>query len=242
MYAIRIDSPQVTFKMALPIRKASLLAGITLVICLLPEVRCQIMPTGCTYDSGVYECDFDILDGSGDIPLLAVSFDPIPQRLRLINLPSNLTFSVFADDFSNISTAAYDENYPATLELKCTHSSNSSTTLTLAAGFLAYMGHIEDFKIINCDIGAIPANAFSDLGAIDRFAIENGTITSMDAGMLNGVYIHKNVSAYPKYHTHSGEFSIRHTKVSGNIPADLLSGQTEMQSVVLDVSYFFKNK
>ena len=213
-----------------------LFAGIVLHVCFLPEVQCQTMPTGCTYDSGMFGCDFSVLDGNGDIPLQATLFDPIPQRLRLTNLPSSLTYSIFDTDFNNLSDSSYDENYPATLELKCTHSSNSSTTLTMAPGFLANMGHVQDFKIINCEIGNISASAFSELGSLDRFAFENGSIASMDANMLDGIYICRNLSTIPRFHIHTGEFSVRHTKFSGSLPAGLFTSQTELYSVVLEAS------
>ena len=200
---------------------------------LQPEVASQTVPSGCTYDDGMFECDYSTLQGSGDIPLSAAFFDPIPQRIRLIQLPTTLTTAIFDVDFASLSAADYDENYPATLELKC---SNSSQTTTVASPFLQNMGHIQDFKIINCDLGSIPSGAFAELGSLDRFSIENGSITTMDADMLQGVYIAKNMSAYPTYPIHYGEFSIRHTKLSGSLPAALLSNQAELQTVILDVS------
>ena len=175
------------------------------------------MPTGCTYNSGMYECDYSTLDTNGDIPLPAASFDPIPQRLRMINLPANLTTSIFDSDFASLSPADYDTNYPATLELKCT---NSNITTTVASPFLSNMGHVRDFRIINCALGSIPNGAFSELGTVDRFSIENGSITTMESGMLSGVTIKKDLTASPTYPIHNGEFAIKHTRLSGSLPSD----------------------
>ena len=204
-----------------------------LLICMTTEVRCQTMPTGCTYDSGMFECDYSILNANGDIPVPALAFAPIPQRLRLINLPSDLSASIFDGDFSNLTPADYDTNFPATLELKCT---NTTQTTTVASPFLDNMGHVQDFRIINCALGNIPAGAFAELGSLDRFSIENGSISSMHAGMLNGVSITKDLSASPGFPLHRGEFSIKHTKLTGSLPADLLSSQTDLVTVILDVS------
>ena len=214
-------------------RSVLTLAAVTLIL-LLPEVHGQIMPSGCTYDSGMFECDYSSLLGSGGIPLQASLFDPIPQRLRLTNLPSSLSSAIFDSDFASLVPADYDENYPATLELKCT---NSSQTTTVASPFLEYMSHIQDFRIINCALGSVPAGAFAELGNLDRFSIENGSISTIDTNMLAGVYISRNMSAYPKYPIHRGEFTIRHTKLSGSLPAGLFSNQAELRTVVLDVSY-----
>ena len=216
------------------------MTALTVVLCnVLPEVQSQTMPTGCSYNDGMFECNYETLNSLSNIPLNASLFDPIPQRLRLTNLPASLSTTVFAHDFTNLSSSSYDENYPATLELKCTfNSSLGSATLTLGSGFLTNMDHIEDFKIINCHLDTIPASVFAELGTLDRFAIENGSIVAMEAGMLNGITIMRNSSAFPKYPAVNGEFSIRHTKLYGNLPADLFSSQTFLYSVVLDVSMF----
>lgn len=219
--------------------RLSVTAFTVMLFTVLPEVQSQTMPTGCTYNDGMFECNYGTLKSLSNIPLNASLFDPIPQRLRLINLPASLATTVFAHDFTNLSSSSYDENYPATLELKCTfNSSLGSVILTLGTGFLTNMEHIEDFKIINCHLDTIPAGAFAELGTLDRFVIENGSIVAMDAGMLNGINIMRNSSAFPKYPAINGEFSIRHTKLYGNLPTDLLSSQTSLYSVVLDVSIF----
>ena len=196
----------------------------------------QTMPTGCTYESGLFECDYSTLDGNGDIPVPAADFSPIPQRVRLINLPSTLTASIFDSGFASLATSDYDTNYPATLELKC---SNSSGTMSIASPFLDNMGHIRDFRLINCHLGNIPSGAFAELGTVDRFSVENGSIASMNSGLLQGVTIKKDSTASPTYPIHRGEFAMTHTKLSGSLPADFLSGQSDIHTVILDVRYSY---
>ena len=203
-----------------------------LLYCLVPGGHGQTMPTGCTYDSGMFECDYSTLDSNGDIPVPAADFSPIPQRLRLINLPSSLTSSIFDSDFAALSTSDYDTNYPATLELKC---GNSNSTMSISSPFLDNMGHVQDFRIINCHLGNVPSGAFAELGTLDRFSIENGSIASMNSGLLTGVTIKKDPGASPTFPIHRGEFAMRHTKLSGSLPADFLSGQTYIHTVILDV-------
>ena len=217
----------------------SLLVIAFILSCLTSSIHGQTMPTGCTYDSGMFECDYDSLDGNGDIPIPAADFSPIPQRLRLINLPSTLTTPIFDSDFASLATSDYDTNYPATLELKCDNY-NSTGSVSIASPFLDNMGHIKDFRLINCHLGNVPSGAFAELGTVDRFSIENGSISSMNSGFLQGVTIRKDQTASPTYPTHNGEFAMKHTKISGSLPADFLSGQSDIHTVILDVSFAFK--
>ena len=203
---------------------------------ILPVALGQTMPGACSYEDGLYECDYGILQTFGNIPLSASLFTPIPQRIRMTNLPATLSSTIFDVDFANLSSSDYDENYPATLELKCSHPVTSgSSSLTLTSGFLTNMDHIDDFKIIDCHLDNIPAGAFAELGSLDRFTIENGSIASMDAGMLNGITISRVYSEYRTFPIATGEFAIRNTKLSGSLPADFLSGQTDLYAVKLEV-------
>ncbi|KAL4221377.1 Toll-like receptor 7 [Mactra antiquata] len=189
------------------------------------------MPTGCTYDSGLYECDYSTLSSNSLIPLEASRFSPIAQRLKLIGLPSALNSAVFHTDFASLDENNYDTNYPASLELEC----ELGDSLDVASGFLANMGHLMDFKITNCALGNIPANAFSELGTLDKFMIENGTITSIDGDLLSGITIVRNTSASPAFPKHHGAFIIKNAKLdtSSTIPTNLFTGQTGLYEVVL---------
>lgn len=60
-----------------------------------------------SYVSGLYECDYSTLSGSSLLPLQASGFDPIPQRLRMIGLPSSLTSAVFDSDFQNFNDCEF---------------------------------------------------------------------------------------------------------------------------------------
>lgn len=212
------------------------LAVATALFTTLPVVLGQTMPTGCSYDDGMFECDYSTLNSLSNIPLSASLFTPIPQRLRLTNLPTTLTTTIFDVDFANLSLSDYDENYPATLELRCTNAgSGSPSSLTVASGFLTNMDHIDDFKIINCHMNHIPASAFSELSNLDRFTFENGSIVSMDSGMLNGIIIERNYTEYRTFPVTTGEFAVRHTKLSGALPSGLLAGQTSLYSLALEV-------
>ena len=209
-----------------------------LLVFILPVAFGQTMPASCTYEAGLYECDYDSLDSFGNIPLSASLFTPIPQRIRMTNLPATLSGTVFDVDFANLLSSDYDENHPATLELKCSHPvSGSPGSLTLSSGFLTNMDHIEDFKIINCHLNNIPAGVFSELGSLDRFTIENGSIVSMDAGMLNGVTITRVYDEYRPFPITTGEIAIRNTKLTGSLPSSLFSGQTDLYTVVLEVMH-----
>ena len=211
--------------------------SVMVVLVFIPTVAFgQTMPAACTYEDGLYECNYGSLNTFGNIPLSASLFTPIPQRIRMVNLPATLSSTIFDVDFANLSYSDYDQNYPATLELKCSHPvSGSPGSLTLSSGFLTNMDHIDDFKIINCHLNNIPAGVFSELGSLDRFTIENGSIVSMDAGMLNGVTITRVYDEYRPFPITTGEVAFRNTKLTGSLPSGLFSGQTDLYAVVLEV-------
>ncbi|XP_053378579.1 uncharacterized protein LOC123526812 [Mercenaria mercenaria] len=233
------------------------------------------MPTGCSYDAGLYVCDYTTLSGSSLIPLQASGFSPIPQRLKLTGLPTTLNSAVFDTDFASLDNcksafislysfkrreasrifqklycilnclvtnhivklmilplfiiASYDTNYPASLELVC----ENGGSLSVASGFLVNMDHIEDFKITNCDLGNIPANAFSELGTLDRLMIENGTVSSFGMSCLDGLTIVRNASVFPTFPKQHGALIIKNTLLtSGSLPTDLLTGQTDLYEAV----------
>lgn len=74
---------------------------ISFVICFI-GAHAQTMPTGCSYDSGRYTCDYTTLSGSSLIPLQASGFSPIPQRVKLVGLPATLNSAVFDTDFASL--------------------------------------------------------------------------------------------------------------------------------------------
>lgn len=77
---------------------------------------------------------------------------------------------------------------------------------------------------------------FSDLGVLDRFMIENGTVNSFGYGLLTGLTIVRNTSASPSFPKHHGALIIKNTKLAtGSLPTDLLTGQTELYQVVFRV-------
>jgi len=205
------------------------LGSLLILGCLMLSVRAQTMPTGCTYSEGLFTCSYATLNSNSLIPLDATGFTPIPQRLRLTNLPSSLSTAIFNANFASLSTSDYDTNYPATLELEC----YPGSTLTFTAGWLANMDHIEEFRIINCQMGSIPASAFSEIGTIDRFFVENGTISAMDNGMLTGVSVVRNSSASPAFPKHHGEIRFINTKFSGTLDGAVFGSQSGVYSMVL---------
>lgn len=69
----------------------------------------QSMPTGCSYDAGLYECDYSTLSGSSQIPLQASGFSPIPQRMKLTGLPATLNSAVFDTDFASLDNGKFSK-------------------------------------------------------------------------------------------------------------------------------------
>lgn len=187
----------------------------------------QTMPAGCTYSRGMYECDYTSLS----TPISASSFSsPIAQRLRLTNLPSTLTSTLFNSNFGSLSTSSFDTNFAATIELKC----SGNSALTIGQAVFTNMAMFYDVKIINCQV-TFNANTFTNFGSLDRVVIENGTIASIDTATFSGVNITKVTTPSPSYPVKTGEIFIKNSKVTGGtLPATLLSGQTSLVSVSLE--------
>ncbi|KAH3783571.1 hypothetical protein DPMN_161513 [Dreissena polymorpha] len=125
-------------------------------LALVGYAHAQAMPSACTYNDGLYECDLTSLSSNSQIPLEASKFTPIPQRLRFWKLPASLNTAIFHTDFGSLAAADFDTNYPASLEFLC----EEGASLSIATGFLTNMDYIEELKFTNCDLGGIPAAAF----------------------------------------------------------------------------------
>lgn len=65
--------------------------------------------------------------------------------------------------------------------------------------------------------------------------IENGTVGTVSADMLDGITIRRNTSATPEYPKHNGAFIMKNTKVTGTFPSDILTQQTSIYELVLRV-------
>ncbi|KAL4221621.1 Platelet glycoprotein Ib beta chain [Mactra antiquata] len=193
----------------------------------------QATPSGCTLTKGLYECDYTAIT----TPLSAADFtSPQAQRLRITNIDNSITTSIFSSDFASIDDTLFDTNWAPTLEFKC----DGTTSITLAQAAFTNMGYIRDFKIINCMDLTAAANTFEYLGELDRFVIENGTISSFDAAALAGVDITKKMVTSPEFPVKTGELVLMNSRVNGVLSQTFLSQQTNLASVTLEVLLFFK--
>ncbi|XP_052224812.1 uncharacterized protein LOC127840437 [Dreissena polymorpha] len=168
------------------------------------------------------------------IPLEASKFTPIPQRLRFWKLPASLNTAIFHTDFGSLAAADFDTNYPASLEFLC----EEGASLSIATGFLTNMDYIEELKFTNCDLGGIPAAAFSGVGSLDMLSFENGTVSSMSDDMLDGVIIRRNTSSTPAFPKHNGAFKMVNTKYTGTFPPAVFANQKVYEVVLRNTNLF----
>lgn len=176
----------------------------------------------------MYECDMSTVS----IPLSETSFgSPVPQRIRFTAVSATLNTALFNSNFGSINTASFDTSFAATLELKC----DGNSAVSISSGVFANFGPIvKDFKIINCQVTAA-ANAFTNLGDLDRFVIENGTIASMNAAAFTSVNIFKDTNPSPSYPVRTGELLFKDSAVAGgSLPSTLLNPLTNLESVTIE--------
>ena len=76
----------------------------------------------------------------------------------------------------------------------------------------------------------------SGLGEVDKFMIENGTVGTISADMLDGITIRRNISVVPAFPKHHGAFIMKNTKITGAFPSAMFADQTLIYELVLRVS------
>ena len=81
---------------------------------------------------------------------------------------------------------------------------------------------------------------FSELGELDRFTIENGTVTDINAATLSGVTIRRNTTVSPSYPRKHGELRLLYLKYNNTLDTALLTGQSSMYSLVIRVRKHIK--
>ncbi|OWF35450.1 uncharacterized protein LOC110442951 [Mizuhopecten yessoensis] len=198
---------------------AAIILAVVLCVLSVPGGLGQTFPTGCAYDStdasvGVYNCDFTAITP----PLAYSAFSsPYPQRLRIYKVSGTITSGGLFSGFSSFSTADFDSNYVASLEIECV----SNTDTTFEAGAFTDMGYLQGVTIKNCKIPTIAANAFSELNVLNYFRIEGGSIAALDSASFAGLNISKLSVPDP-----SGDFTIKNCATPGTFPANMLDHLT----------------
>ncbi|KAJ8320464.1 hypothetical protein KUTeg_002051 [Tegillarca granosa] len=197
------------------------------VVCFLTFSESTV-PSGCSYDStdsvGIYTCDFSQLG----FPLVYYGFSPAPQRLKLKNINGNLPGSGTFSGFSSYSSASFDTNYASSLELECITSAAASLTITGTT--FSGMGYVQQLKIKNCYTSSFPTSVFSNIIEVDSLIITGGTAAGLASDSFTGLSI-KNLSVPNS----QSLFEMSNTVLpGGTLPANLLSGFTDVKQIVLD--------
>lgn len=59
-------------------------AILVIIASLVISSHAQSAPTSCTYDDGVFECDYSQMTSVSDRPIDFSQFSPVPQRIDLL--------------------------------------------------------------------------------------------------------------------------------------------------------------
>ncbi|XP_060074114.1 leucine-rich repeat-containing protein 4B-like [Ylistrum balloti] len=160
-----------------------------LVICLLLLITCTVRgdPAGCTYfpSSLKYECS----SRNWVLPLALSDFDNVPQSLTLIDingdLPSSTPTATFTG-FDVINTTLFDTNFVPTFTIQC----YTGGMLIYHNGTFSGLGYIKEVRIQNCEVIALPDQAFQDFGDLNYLGFENGVIGDIGFDAFKGLNIY----------------------------------------------------
>lgn len=184
-------------------------------------------PTGCSYDSdysktGIYTCAF----GSYTEPLSYGAFsNPYPQRLKITGLSGSFPAAGTAfSGFSGFSSANFDSNYPASLELVC------SSSITLASSTFTGMSYLQEVKFSHCSITSLSNGMLGSFGNLNSLIFEYGGVGSYSTDFLTGVSIQTQSVPEPKGELVFKDFTLTPT----SIPAGVFDAQTSAKSIRIE--------
>ncbi|KAK3104872.1 hypothetical protein FSP39_012104 [Pinctada imbricata] len=203
---------------------------LTLTLCLV-SVKAAY-PQGCTYDST--ELLFTCNARSWSLPMTYTDFSSngeVPQRILLREvdgeLPNGVPTGPTFSGFSSIATGSFDPNYSPSLHIRCV----SNGQLIITQGTFADMGYVTEFKIEDCDILSLPANVFTNLGNLNSFTIEGGSIDAMVGDSFTGMTVQKMTSESNPL----GLFAIRNSRLqSGGFSFGALYSQASVSQLIVE--------
>jgi len=187
-------------------------------------------PSGCTGGStGAYECNY----ASWQIPLKLSQFSPQPQSIIINNVDGPLTNRTFADLAGVNSTNFLTVGTPASLTVIC----KKGGVLQVEDGTFYGLSWLQSLKIQDCNVVALPANVFADIGSLDRLEFYGGTVDNLVADSLKGLTISKDSTLYePK-----GLLSFQSIQLkAGKLPSGFLSSTSLTNEIVFNNVDLFK--
>ncbi|KAL8587274.1 hypothetical protein ACOMHN_045521 [Nucella lapillus] len=185
-------------------------------------------PSGCSYSSGVFTCDYRLV-----LPLDANGFLPEPQRLVLEEASGTFSSTDFVN-FDQVNKTSFDINFPAELTISCT--TGGGGLMNLDATSFTGMSYFNEIRIINCEFTAMPASSFANFGAVNYFSFQGGNMDSIDPDVLLGLNVIKD-SALPDPRGFFGLIDV--DLVPGGLPTGIFSNMTQAHEVTVSNSRLF---
>jgi len=197
---------------------------VLLVVLLLAATATAQIPTGCFYNSGLYECDYRFA-----LPLDFDDFNPQPQRLTIYNIDGAIDSSSFVD-FDKANSTTFDSNYDAEFTLTCLAGGGE---MALDSTSFLNMGFYKSYQINNCVFQTLPTRAFKNFGNPNYFGISGGSIGTVSSNALGGFFVRIDATSVdPK-----GELSLTNLELPGRVfPTGFLSTQVSLTKLTVDGS------
>ncbi|XP_060573711.1 leucine-rich repeat transmembrane protein FLRT3-like isoform X2 [Ruditapes philippinarum] len=194
--------------------------------------QAQTGPNFCSYNDGVFECDYASMVSTSDRPIDFNGFSQDPQQIEItVNgfLPYFGDTKVFTN-FDSIDKTTFDNNYPSTLTIDC----GFGGSMFMTAGAFNNMSHVQYLKIRNCDTYYIPSQMFTELNNLDFFSFEGGSIDDIDPNGMFGLSVEKMTFDSHTIPRNMGKFDLKYTPFSTkSVPPGLLFNWKNLSTVAL---------